>query len=152
MPQEALPTSSPTKIEALQFALMQGSGMPPINVIAYFYPDLSDSPAELKRELDRWVRSHVVQVAILAQMGKSWQDMTLDERIQFAVDKHYSEMAYFLYSNNYSQLVGAERQKADTCRQALEAKLAGVAGKLGPIETFWSDVKSGKVKLAGLPA
>lgn len=140
----------PTKIEALQFALMLASGMPQIDVIAYFFPDLT--PTDLKVELDRWTQAPTVRTAILAQMGKAWQDMSLEERIQFAIDKHYSEMAYFLYSHNYSQLVGNDRQKADICRSALEAKIAGTAGKLGPIESFWHDIKTGKVKLAGLPA
>ena len=85
-------------------------------------------------------------------MGKSWQEMSLEERIHFSIDKHYSEMAYFLYSHNYSQLVGTDRQKADICRQALEAKIAGTAGKMGPLEQFWADIKTGKVTLKGLPA
>src|SRR3990167_1242496 len=129
-----IPDPSPTRSEALQYALMLGSGMPPLDILTYFYPDLA--PIDLKGELDRWNRSHNVRAAILAQMGRAWQDMTLDERIAFAIDKHYSEMAYFLYSHNYAQLVGADKQKADTCRQALEAKLAGMAGKMGPLEAF----------------
>ena len=44
-------TPSPTKSEALQYALMVGSGMPPVDVLAYFYPDLG--PIELKVELTR---------------------------------------------------------------------------------------------------
>ena len=56
-------------------------------------------------------------------------------------------MAYFLYSRNYAELAGQEKQKADTCRTALEAKLAGTSGKLSAVETFWADVVSGKVKL-----
>lgn len=141
---------SPDRLEALQFALMLGSGMPQVDVIAYFFPTLD--PGELKVELNKWMGSPTVRSAILTQMGKAWQDMTLEERIQFSIDKHYSEMAYFLYSHNYAQLVGPDRQKADICRQALEAKIAGNAGKLGPIEAFWADIKSGRVKLAGLPA
>lgn len=142
------PLTSPTKIEAHQFALMLGSGMPGIDVLAYFLPELGAT--DLKQELARWLATPVVRASILAQMGKSWQDMTLDERITFSVDKHYSEMAYFLYSHNYSQLMGPDRQKADICRQALEAKIAGNAGKLGPLESFWADIKSGKVQLKGL--
>ncbi len=141
--------SSPDKDQAHQFALMLSSGMPAEDCMGYFIS--SQDPAELKQAVKSWLGSRAVQLAILKFQGKSWQDMSLDEKIQFSVDKTYAEMAYFLYSHNYSLLTGSDKQKADTCRQALEAKLAGQAGKMGPIEAFWSDIKSGKVQLKGLP-
>ena len=140
---------APDKDSAHQFALMLHSGMPARDAITYF-TDETDSQALLAL-LKEWTHSPSVARATLALQGKSWQDMTLDEKIQITIDKHYAELAYFLYSHNYAELMGAERSKADTCRQALEAKLAGMSGKMGPIEAFWSDIKSGKVKLAGLP-
>jgi hypothetical protein len=75
-----------------------------------------------------------------------WQEMSLQERIQYAIDKHYAEMAYFLYSRNYADLQGAEKAKADTCRMTLEAKLAGMAGKLDALSQFYADLASGKIK------
>ena len=118
--------------------------------MGYFLPPSTDA-TELKLTLTSWLASSAIKGAILKLQGKSWQDMTLDEKISYSVDKTYAEMAWFLYSHNYSQLMGAEKAKADTCRVALEAKLAGNAGKLGPIESFWQDIKSGKVQLKGLP-
>jgi hypothetical protein len=68
--------------------------------------------------------------------------MSAEERIRFAIDKHYNEMAYFLYSHNYGELSGPDKAKADTCRQALEAKLAGTAGKFTPLDEFWNDMRA----------
>ena len=79
--------------------------------------------------------------------GKRWQDMTVHEQIEAAVEKNYREMATYLYRNNYNELEGPHRSKADICRQALEAKIAGMAGKLDALSQFWADVQSGKVKL-----
>ena len=140
------PNGAPTKEEALQFALMVMSGMPPFEVIRYFYPDSEES--ELKLALKQWTRSHRVREALLGQQnGKTWQGMSLSERIDFSIQKHYSEMAYFLFSHNYSTLVGPDKLKADTCRTALEAKIAGTAGQMTPLEKFWDDIRTGKVTL-----
>jgi len=136
----------PTKDQAHQFALISSSGMPHAEVIRYFYPD-EENQTNLRALLQMWLKSKVVQEAILAIQGKAWQEMSLEERIKYSVDKHYSELAYYLYSNNYAELEGTARQKADTCRQTLETKLAGMAGKLDAVTSFWADVVSGKVKL-----
>ena len=142
---------TPTPTNAHQFALMLQSGMPPVDAIPYFFAPETE-PSVLAEALKGWMRSAAVQHAVRTLQGNDWQAMTLDERIRLAIDKHYAELAYFLYSHNYSTLTGGDRAKADICRQSLEAKIAGTAGKLGPIEAFWNDVKTGKVTLKGLPA
>lgn len=131
--------------QALQFALMMKSGMPPLDCLQYFYPQAD--AAELASVLPEWNRSENVRRAILQLQGKPWQEMSLDEQIRFAIDKNYSEMAYYLYSHNYSTLQGTDKQKADTCRTALEAKIAGTAGQLNPLTNFWNDIRTGKVQL-----
>lgn len=141
----------PTKEEALQFALMLKAGMPASSAIWYFFDDPDEDPTRVQFELERWVRSKTVRAAINIVQGKSWEKMTLAEQIQFAIDKHYAELAYFLYSHNYSELSGQDKSKADTCRAALEAKLAGMAGKMDALSRFFEDVRLGVVKLGGLP-
>ncbi len=137
-----------TQDEALQFALMLTSGMPAIDATAYFVgsEDLAD-PARLRERHDGFMADKGVRAAIRKLQGKAWQEMTLSERIKFAIEKTYGEAAYFLYSHNYALLQGADRQKADTCRQVLEAKLAGTSGKESPLETWMRDVKEGRVHL-----
>jgi hypothetical protein len=129
---------------AQQFALMLSSGMPSMDAITYFLEE-EVAPDYAKFQHDRWMRSREVQKAIVTIQGRSWQDMTLEQRIRHSMDKHYSELAYYLYSHNYSDLSGAGKQKADTCRLALEAKLSGMAGKMDPLSRFWDDVLAGRV-------
>lgn len=139
----------PSKEQAYQFAIMLSAGVPGAEAIRYFYPD--DNPTSQKAWLDKWMRSEEVQRQIILLQGKSWEKMSTEEKIQFAVNKHYVEAAYFLYSHNYAELTGAEKTKADTCRQVLETKLAGMSGKMDALSQFWADVQSGAIKL-GKPA
>lgn len=134
----------PSADEAQQFAVMLTAGMPPEEAILYFFEDKDNALAAI----DRWMKAKTVRSAITSlQGGKAWQTMTLDERIEFSLNKHYTELSYYLYSRNYVTLQGADKSKADTARVTLEVKKAGLAGKLEPLSQFWDDVKSGKVKL-----
>lgn len=139
----------PTSEQALDFALMLNAGMPPEDAIVYFAEE-GQAAEEMAEVLPLWLKSKEVASAILTLQGKKWQDMTAEEKIQFAINKHYTEMAYFLYSHNYSTLTGAYKSKADTCRAALEAKLAGTAGKMTALDRFLTDAASGKVKIPSL--
>lgn len=134
----------PSEEQAFQFAVMLSSGVPSKEAIPYFYPDVpaEDYPAILKL----WLKSAAVSAAIEKLQGKRWQEMSLDDRIKYAIEKQYAEMAYFLYSRNYAELGGADKSKADTCRTTLEAKLAGMAGKLDALSQFYQDMRDGKVK------
>lgn len=138
---------SPTKETAHQFALILSTGMPAKEAILYFLPEEPQEPGFVERTLTSWLRSKLVTSAIDALQGKPWSVMDPMERIRFAVNKTYNEMAYFLYSHNYAELAGADRAKADTCRHVLEQKIAGTSGQLSPVEAFWEDVLSGKRKL-----
>lgn len=142
--------NSPSKSQADQFAIILSSGAPAREAIRYFLPEDSTehtSPAALEALTERWMRSAEVAAAIRRLQGKDWEAMTAGEKIQHAIDKHYTEMAYYLYSRNYVDLDGPAKAKADTCRSVLEAKLAGTSGKLNAVEQFWADVASGKIKL-----
>ena len=131
---------------AKQFALMINAGLPAEEAILYFAQDVTD-PAQLSYMLQDWLKSREFRRAQLEQMGKSWTDMSLDERIRYALDQHYSGLAHFLFSHNYSSLGATDKAKADTARQALEAKLAGTAGKGDAMSQFLDDLRSGKLKL-----
>lgn len=138
----------PSEDQATAFAIMLSVGMPSRQAIMYFIPASEEwTPSSIEALHNKWLQSSSIKRAIKAQMGKSWEGMTLDERIRFAVDKQYSEMAYFIYSHNYSEVAGADKIKADTCRTALEAKLAGMAGKMGELEQFAADLRAGRITL-----
>lgn len=139
----------PTDEQALQFAIMLQAGMPPSEAILYFV-DTQD-PAELAMILRNWTKSRAIKLALAKLQTKSWQEMTLMERINLALDQHYNGLAYLLYSQNYMEASQTDKAKLDTARGALEAKLAGTAGKESPLDRFFSDLNSGKLKLAGNP-
>lgn len=132
----------PDQDQALQFCLMLQSGLPASEAIRYFVPE--DDPAELGRILLAWKRSSLVQRQWDRLQGKKWTEMSLDERIRVGLDRNRAGMAYILYSINYSEASPSEKAKLDTARGALEAYVAGNAGKGSPLDDFLADMKAGK--------
>jgi hypothetical protein len=123
---------------------MLNAGMPVEHIMTYFLPD--STPGERSSVAAGWTRSRLLQDAIKELQGDEWHLLSLDDRIQKSIDKHYSELAYFLYTHNYSDASGMEKTKSDTARVVLETKLAGNAGKNDPLSQFYSDLKAGKIK------
>jgi hypothetical protein len=137
---------NPTESQALQFAIMLTSGLPASEAILYFLD--SDDPAEVGLVLSKWQRSKAVKKAMLSLMKKPWHEMGLEERMHYALDLHYSSLAHFLFSHNYAEVGATDKAKADTARQAIEAKLAGLAGKTDALSRFFEDIRDGKLKLS----
>jgi hypothetical protein len=135
-----------TSENALQFAVMLQAGLPPSQAILYFAE--SDDPGELAVQLNKWMRSRAVKQAMLTLMKKPWQDMTLDERCRYALDQHYSQLAYLLHSEHYGEAGPTDKAKLDTARQAIEAKMAGMAGKTDALSQLLLDIKEGKLRVA----
>jgi hypothetical protein len=138
--------SLPTEEQASQFAVMVHAGLPPSEAVQYFVT--TEDPKELNELTRKWQRSRLVGRALSALMGKAWQAMSLEERCRYALDQHYSQLAYILYSNHYAEAALPDKNKLDTARTAIEAKLAGTAGKGDALSQFFDDVRSGRVKLA----
>ena len=97
------------------------SGAPVAEVVPYFCPDEASEEVLLAAEAT-WPMQPEVLTAIERQR------------------KHYNEMAYFLWTTNYASCDGAAKLKADTCRSAIEAKVAGMAGKESPLAAFYHDL------------
>lgn len=131
------------KETAQQFAIILSSGCPASQALLYFEPDLTS--ADLPKELKRWVNSGRVKAAIISLQGGPWEGMSLQEKLEYSITKHYSELAFFLYNTNYNDLTGPDRAKADICRGVIEAKLAGMAGKVDAMSRFFEDVMKGVV-------
>lgn len=135
----------PNEEEAAAFAIMLKAGLPPEDAIVYFYD--GNDPTEMLEMLRKWRSCKAVRGATLKLMRKPWQNLSLEERISYALDQHYSQLAYLLFSSHFGSLVGVDIQKANTARVALEAKLAGTAGKLDALSQFAEDIRTGKLKL-----
>lgn len=136
----------PSDEQAMQFAIMLSAGLPAEQAIQYFIE--TNDPAELALVLSKWQRSRSVQRAQVKLLGKSWQEMSLDEKIEAGLNQQYANLAYLCWSVNYVTAGDREKSKLDAAIKMLEAKKAGVAGQGDALSVFLSDVKSGRVKLA----
>jgi hypothetical protein len=137
---------NPTDDQALQFALILQAGLPATQAIQYFTE--SSDPLELGQLAAKWLRSKVVKQAQTRLMGRAWAEMSLDERINKALDQHYAGMAWLLFSTHYVDASSSDKGKLDSARQALEARRAGTAGKGDALSRFFDDLNTGRLKLA----
>ena len=130
--------------ESESFALMLLAGAPITDACAYFFSNEDGTQpheAFIIAAAEKWPDQPEVLAAIKKHMGgEEWHKLTDHSRLELAMTKHYNEMAYFLYTHNYSELKGTDRMKADTCRQSLESKLAGTAGKGDQLNQYYKDV------------
>ncbi len=126
--------------QAHAFARMMHAGAPPEEAAKYFCDPLI-AREDLREATACWTQQPEVMEAYDALRGgkrfETFEDR--DERLRFALDKHYDEQAFTLYANNYAEAEGTLRTKMDTCRESLEKKLAGTAGR-DPIVEFWQDL------------
>lgn len=144
---------APTTEQAYQFALMTMAGVPAEEALPYFIEGAVEmDPLQFALLAKQWAKSRAVLEQIVLLQKGDWTTLTPQQRIQLALDKHYNEMAYYLYTHNYAEISNPNlKQKADTCRGALEAKVAGMAGKMNALSTFWEDVMAGRAKTAARP-
>ena len=130
-----------SKFDADQYALMLLAGIPRTVAASYFAPQ-NCSQDELEEYAHDWGKQVEVVEAVQRHSadGTPWHLMGPEERLKVAVDKHYADRAYFLWSHNYSDLNGLDKQKADSCLATLEAKLAGTAGQGSVLDRLYEDV------------
>ena len=137
------------EFEAKQFAALVLAGVPAIEVAGYFMPpDAAEEQVQFAAR--QWARQREVAAYVEAMSGGPWAEMTPEARFNAGLDKLYAEMAFFLWSHNYAELQGTDKQKADTCRLALESKLAGTAGSGSVLDRVYEDVlRSYKAQVKG---
>lgn len=124
---------------------MLQAGLPPSEAITYFTDSID--PGQCAEMLRAWLKCRAVRRAQVQLLGKSWSAMTLDERINAALDQHYSGLAHLLHTTHYGEASQLDKGKLDSARQSLEAKLAGTAGKTDALSQFFDDINRGRVKL-----
>lgn len=141
---------NPNAEQAYQFAQMVLAGLPAPDAVRYFLPeDAVVDSLNLTQLGQRWQAHRDVAAAMVRLQKGDWVSLSGAERIKLALDKHYNEMAYFLYTHNFAEITHPQLQaKSTACRMALEAKVAGTAGKMNELTRFWDDLATGKASLA----
>ena len=126
--------------EASQFAAMLLAGAPVVDAVGYFFPE-DVHEAFVAEAIEEWpVQKEVLEALQRYTGGEAWHKMSDEARSELALRKHFNEMAYYLWTNNYTELDGSGKVKADTCRQALQDKALGIAGQDSPIARFYHDL------------
>jgi hypothetical protein len=126
--------------EAAQFAAMLLAGAPVVDAVGYFFPE-DVHEAFVAEAIEEWpVQKEVLEALQRYTGGEAWHKMSDEARSELALRKHFNEMAYYLWTNNYTELDGSGKVKADTCREALREKASGLAGKDSPIVRFYHDL------------
>lgn len=132
----------------MEFCILLQAGLPAEHAILYF-TNLED-PREVGQLLGRWQKSAAVSRAQRLLLGKRWQDLSLEEKCNAALDQTYAGMAYLLFSTSYVTANQSEKGKLDTARAALEARKAGTAGKVDPLWQFIEDFKRERARKAAV--
>jgi hypothetical protein len=100
--------------------------------------------------LKKWQSSRAVAKAQKIVDGKTWQEMSLEERIDAGLNQQYNNLAYLCRSTNYVTASDRDKAKLETAIKLLEAKKAGTSGQLSAMDQFILDFK--KKREAGLKA
>jgi len=123
-----------------EFAAMVLTGAPIAEAVRYFWDEEQPEAVLIECE-ETWPMQPAVLKALEQQSGgEAWHRLTDPQRLSLALKKHYNEMAYVLWTTNYVECDGGAKLKADTCRSAIEAKVAGMAGKESPLASFYHDL------------
>lgn len=136
----------PTKEEGHALATMLLAGLTPADAIAYFL-DGSEDPQQVAELIRKWRRSRHTQAAMKALLGKAFHEMTPQEQMDTALRIHYAQLSALLFTNHYAEASAMDKSKLDSARTAIEAKMAGTAGKGDAIQRFFDDVNAGRIKL-----
>lgn len=133
------------------------SGVPAERSLAYLDADyfdqcVNDGDKERKKLttwLRRWTNSPVLLAETTRLNGGEWQALESDRRLQIALDKHLAELAYLLYSRNYTD-DDAPVAKMNAARESLMTHLeAGDGGSNAPWMQFVKDAMAGKLEEMG---
>lgn len=137
----------PDDQQAHAFATMLLSGLTAPDAIGYFL-DGDEDPVTISELIRKWRRSRRVQAATRALLGKAFHEMSSDEQMSTALKVHYSQLSALLFSSHYAEASAMDKAKLDSARTAIEAKVAGTAGKGDALARFFDDINTGRVKLS----
>ncbi len=84
-----------------------------------------------------WERDAVVEARQRELMGGEWRTLTSQQRMVYALRKHYNQIAFFVATGNWGEATGAELTKLNVGRDVLE-KAGATLPKLDPAAEVWA--------------
>lgn len=143
------PPLDPTAEQAFEFARLLRGGVPQPDALAYVLGAVDDGV--LARTLPRWLRARHVVDALATLNGGRWPALEPDKRLDIALDKHYAEMAHYLYTHDYESADGKEMRKLDSARESLERLRTGRMEQQSPFMRFLATLLKPKSETGTLP-
>lgn len=138
---------------ARQLVQLLHAGVPALTCLAYLAPDYHAALTLEQRKA--WylalVGSRAVLDAARELNGGDWQTLDADRRLTLALDKHFAELAHYLYTHDYAEADGNEAKKISEARAAITEKLRGDSeGDDTPFTRMMRDLMEGKLRDADL--
>lgn len=146
---EAISSLAPTPEQAHEFAKLLRAGVPHADALCYVLGAVEPGLVDLA--LPRWLRSRLVVDALAALNGGRWPALEPDARLDIALDKHYAEMAHYLYTHDYESAEGKDMAKLTVAREALERLRTGRLEQNSPFVKFLRTLLQPKSGTPALP-
>lgn len=119
----------------MTFAQLLHVGCPPQRAILYVFPLLDKD--DCKATTAEWMASPLVLQAVEQLNGGAWMHLAPEKRYELSLAKHISEMAFYLYANNFNDIEHKEGlEKMKQARDVLRAELKGGADDGDPSMAF----------------
>lgn len=117
------------------YAQMLHAGCPPLLATEYVAPQLSKE--ELKATTRLWMGDTLVKAAVEQLIGGAFITLPAEKRYELALQKHLSELAFFLHSNNFNDAAGKDGlEMFKQAREVLKAELKGGTDESDPMQAF----------------
>lgn len=140
-------------VTAAEFVKLQFAGLPYPHVMHYLAPEywatLDDEARG--RAINQWLASPLVAKAAADFNKGAWQDLARERRVELALDKHASELAYLLYTHNVNDIDDSlTLKKVNDARAALfEMQRLSQGGDQSAFARMVADLLAGTIDREG---
>lgn len=120
---------------AAVYAQLLHAGCPALRATEYVAPQLQADV--LKLVTKQWLSHRLVLKAVEQLTGGAWMELPPERRYELSLQKHLSELAFYLYANNFNDAPSKEAlEMFKQAREVLKAELRGVTDDGDPMSAF----------------
>ena len=117
-----------TAERAGEFVKIVSAGVPPLEAFR-FHLKLDSIPPQIQQIwLDVWLADPLLTEAANAWNHGAWEDLPEERRVEVALAHATNQMAHFLYTHAFHEVVGAEMTKWMSARGTLQALVEAKSG------------------------